>query len=411
MPLRVSQRRLSAGLIVATAVGAALLAGEASWAVLIGLIGGATAVLVGWRAHFFPEPSAPPPPPDNGRDRWAREIVGAMPEPMLLIEAGRIVVANLPAKALLGEWIDGQDVRLAMRHPATVERLSRPSAPETGLEQIEVVGIGDAGRRWLMTVATLADGARLVHLNDRSEAIAAERMRVDFVANASHELRTPLATILGFIETLQDKATAEDSEVRERFLGLMQGEGKRMQQLIEDLMSLSRIEAERFNPPRDAVDLVQLVEEVRAGCAQLLHERSNELGVENRGDSTVVPGDRAQLLQLIRNLVVNAVKYGRAGSPVTVVLEDDGSQMIRISIIDRGEGIAAEHLPRLTERFYRVDAGRSRAVGGTGLGLAIVKHIVSRHRGRLDIRSVVGEGTTVLVSLPRAPEPQSPPMS
>ena len=330
---------------------------------------------------------------------------------MLVIEAGRIVVANPSAKELLGQWIEGQDARLAMRHPATVERLSRPPPPDAGIEQIEIVGLGHAERRWLMTLAPLADGSRLVHLADRSEAIAAERMRVDFVANASHELRTPLATVLGFIETLQDTATAEDAEIRVRFLGLMHGEGKRMQQLIEDLMSLSRIEAERFSPPRDAVDLVQLVEEVRAGCAQLLRERSNALVVESRTGSTTVPGDRAQLLQLVRNLVVNAVKYGSPGSPVTVLLEDDGQQSIRISIADRGEGIAPEHLPRLTERFYRVDAGRSRAVGGTGLGLAIVKHIVSRHRGRLDIRSTVGEGTTVLVSLPRAPEPQSPSLS
>ncbi|MET1110513.1 MAG: ATP-binding protein [Allosphingosinicella sp.] len=411
MPLPVSRRRLAAGLIVAIAFGGALLAGEAAWAALLGLIGGAGAVLVGWRAHFFPEPSAPPPTPDDGRDRWAREIVAAMPEPMLLIESGRIVVANPAAKDLLGQWIEGQDARLAMRHPASVERLSRPPAPGGGLEQIEVVGIGHADRRWLMTVAPLADGARLVHLSDRSEAIAAERMRVDFVANASHELRTPLAIVLGFIETLQDSATAEDAEVRDRFLGLMYGEGKRMQQLIEDLMSLSRIEAERFNPPRDAVDLVQLVEEVRAGCAQLLRERSNDLVVETRSLPAIVPGDRAQLLQLIRNLIVNAVKYGRAESPVTVLIEDDGPDMIRIGIADRGEGIAAEHLPRLTERFYRVEAGRSRAVGGTGLGLAIVKHIVSRHRGRLEIRSTVGEGTTVLVSLPRASEPQSSPLS
>jgi two-component system phosphate regulon sensor histidine kinase PhoR len=406
-----SQRRLSAGLILVIAFGGALLAGEALWAALLGSVGGAAAVLVGWRAHFFPEPNMPPAPPGNGRDRWAREIVGAMPEPMLLIEGGRIVVANPAAKELLGQWIEGQDARLAMRHPATVERLSRPSAPEVGLEQVEVVGIGHAERRWLMTIATLADGSRLVHLSDRSDSIAAEKMRVDFVANASHELRTPLATVLGFIETLQDEDTGGDAEVRTRFLGLMHSEGKRMQQLIEDLMSLSRIEAERFNPPRDAIDLVQLVEEVRAGCAQLLRERSNELVIEKSSESTIVPGDRAQLLQLIRNLVVNAVKYGRAEFPVTVTLEDDGPEMIRLGIADRGEGIAAEHLPRLTERFYRVDAGRSRAVGGTGLGLAIVKHIVSRHRGRLDIRSVVGHGTVVLVSLPRATEPQSSPLS
>ena len=412
MPPPVPRRPVAAGLIVAMAVGAALLSGEALWAVLLGLIGGAAAALIGWRAHFFPEPSAPPPPPENGRDRWAREIVGAMSEPMLLVEGGRIVVANPAASQLLGQWIEGQDVRLAMRHPATVERLARAQPPEAGIEQVEVVGLGQADRRWTMTVATLADGSRLVHLDDRSEAIAAERMRVDFVANASHELRTPLATVLGFVETLQDKATAEDAEIRDRFLGLMHGEGKRMQQLIEDLMSLSRIEADRFNPPRDVVDLVQLVEEVRAGCAQLLEERSNRLVLENRAVSTVVPGDRGQLLQLVRNLVINAVKYGRSGSPVLVALEDDeSSPMIRMSIADRGEGIAAVHLPRLTERFYRVDAGRSRAVGGTGLGLAIVKHIVSRHRGRLDIRSVVGEGTTVLVSLPRGPDPQMPPLS
>jgi two-component system phosphate regulon sensor histidine kinase PhoR len=411
MPLPVPQRPLAAALVAAIAIGGALLAGEALWAALLGLIGGAAAVLVGWREHFFPEPSAPPAPPDDGRERWAREILAAMAEPMLMIEAGRILVANPPARALLGQWIEGQDARLAMRHPAMVERLSGPPAAAGGLEQVEIVGLGQAERPWLMTIAGLADGSRLVHLHDRSGAIAAERMRVDFVANASHELRTPLATILGFIETLQDEDAGGNAEVRLRFLGLVLGEAKRMQQLIEDLMSLSRIEAERFNPPRDAVDLVQLVEEVRAGCAQLLSERSNDLVVEKLSRSTVVPGDRTQLLQLVRNLIVNAVKYGRAGSPVTVVLEDEDPRTIRIRIADRGEGIAAEHLPRLTERFYRVDAGRSRAVGGTGLGLAIVKHIVSRHRGRLDIKSILGEGTVVLVSLPRAPEPQSPPQS
>jgi two-component system phosphate regulon sensor histidine kinase PhoR len=411
MPSPLSKRRLAAGIIVAIAVGGALLAAEAHWAALLGLIGGASAVLVGWRAHFFPEPAGSPAPPDDGRERWARAIVGALPEPMLLVEAGRILVANPPARALLGEWSEGQDVRLAMRHPTIVEILSRPPAPDAGLEQAEVVGIGDSDRRWLMTVATLDDGSRLVHLDDRSEAISAERMRVDFVANASHELRTPLATVLGFIETLQDKETGGDAEVRDRFLGLMHGEGKRMQQLIEDLMSLSRIEAERFNPPHDAVDLAQLVDEVGAGCAELLRERSNALVVDNRSELAVVAGDRAQLLQLVRNLVVNAVKYGRAGTPVTILLEDEDPQTVRIGIADRGEGIAVEHLPRLTERFYRVDAGRSRAVGGTGLGLAIVKHIVSRHRGRLDIRSTVGEGTVVRVSLPRAEAPQSPPLS
>ncbi|HYG48291.1 MAG TPA: ATP-binding protein [Allosphingosinicella sp.] len=404
MLLRLSQRPLAAAAIVALAIVGASGAGGPLGAVLLGLLGGATATLIAWRAYFFPEAVIVREAPAEGREQWAQEILGALPEPMLLVEGGRVAVANPAAKQLLGRWVEGQDVRLALRHPATLERLSRPAPRDREVEQLEVVGIGQAERRWLITIATLDDGARLVHLADRSEAIAAEKMRVDFVANASHELRTPLATVLGFIETLQDDGAGGDKEIRSRFLGLMHGEGKRMQTLIEDLMSLSRIEAERFNAPRDPVDLVQIVEEVRAGCAQLFLDRSNELVVENDARSTVVPGDRGQLLQLVRNLIVNALKYGRAESQVTVRFEDDGPAQLRFAVIDRGEGIAVEHLPRLTERFYRVDAGRSRAVGGTGLGLAIVKHIVSRHRGRLDIRSKVGEGTIVTVWLPREAE-------
>ena len=411
MLLRLSQRPLAAAAIIALAVVGAWGAGGPLGAVLLGLVGGATATLVAWRAYFFPETVLIREAPSEGREQWAQEMLSVLPEPMLLIEGGRVAIANGSAKRLLGQWIEGQDVRLALRHPAMLELLSRPAPPDGEIEQTEVVGIGQAEQSWLVRIATLEEGVRLVHLVDRSEAVAAEKMRVDFVANASHELRTPLATLLGFIETLQDADAGGDKEIRSRFLELMLGEGKRMQTLIEDLMSLSRIEAERFNAPRDMVDLVQIVEEVRAGCAQLLLERSNELVVENEARSTIVPGDRGQLLQLVRNLVVNALKYGRVESQVTVRVEDDGPSRLRFAVIDRGEGIAVEHLPRLTERFYRIDAGRSRAVGGTGLGLAIVKHIVSRHRGRLDIRSTVGEGTAVLVSLPRAPEPQSPPLS
>jgi two-component system, OmpR family, phosphate regulon sensor histidine kinase PhoR len=407
MAFPLPRRAYAAAAVVATAVAGAWLAGETLLAVLLGLIGGSTATLIAWRDLFLTAPVVAAQPPPGGRERWARQIMAALADPMLLLEAGRVVVANPAAKQLLGEWIEGQDVRLAMRHPASVERLSRSAPRDQQVEQTEVVGIGDAERRWLMTVASLEDGSRLVHLSDRSEAVAAERMRVDFVANASHELRTPLATVLGFIETLQDDAAAEDEAVRNRFLGLMHGEAKRMQQLIEDLMSLSRIEAERFSAPRDPVDLLPLVEEVRAGCRQLLTEKGNKLVVDSCGDSTEVPGDRGQLLQLLRNLIVNALRYGRSGSEVKVRFEDDGPETVKISVIDQGEGIAAEHLPRLTERFYRVDAGRSRSLGGTGLGLAIVKHIVNRHRGRLEIRSTVGEGTTVVVWLPRAAEPLS----
>jgi two-component system phosphate regulon sensor histidine kinase PhoR len=181
----------------------------------------------------------------------------------------------------------------------------------------------------------------------------------------------------------------------------MEGEARRMQRLIDDLMSLSRIEADRFNPPRDPVDLASLIEEVRASCGQLLAERRCRLTVDGAAARPIVAGDRAQLLQLVRNLVVNALRYGHTDSDVAIRFEEDGAHAWRIGVADQGDGIAPEHLPRLTERFYRADPGRSRSLGGTGLGLAIAKHIVTRHRGHLDIRSKVGVGTNVEVSLPR----------
>ena len=396
------RRLLLSGLIAATAVAGALMVDSAAAAVLLGLIGGALAAIVAWRPQLFPEGRAPPPePPDPAGP--AREVLAGLSEPTLLLHGRRVHAANEAAMDLLGRWIEGKDVRLALRHPAAVERLSRPPSPGDGVERVEMIGIGETERRWLMSIAPLHDDQRLVQFSDKSEAQAAEQMRVDFVANASHELRTPLASILGFVETLMDDSAGEDRGLRQRFLSIMHDEGKRMQQLIEDLMSLSRIEAERFTPPRDAVDLLSLVEEVRLGCGQLLQEKRNALEVKAQAASTLVAGDRSQLLQLLRNLVANAVKYGRDDSVVTVRVEDESPEMIRLSVIDRGEGIESEHLPRLTERFYRVDAGRSRAEGGTGLGLAIVKHIVGRHRGRLDIRSNVGEGTAVHVLLPRLP--------
>jgi two-component system, OmpR family, phosphate regulon sensor histidine kinase PhoR len=250
-----------------------------------------------------------------------------------------------------------------------------------------------------MSVAPLPDGSRLVRLADQSQARAAEQMRVDFVANASHELRTPLATLIGFIETLQDEA-AVDAETRQRFVAIMAGEALRMRDLLDDLMSLSRIEAERFAAPRDTVDLAPLVEEVRTALRPLAKGRV--IRVERAAGAALVSGDRSQLAQMLTNLVVNALKYGKAGTQVRIRIDDAGPDLVSLAVIDKGDGIAADHIPRLTERFYRVDPGRSRQVGGTGLGLAIVKHIVLRHRGRLDIKSRLGEGTKVEVTLPRA---------
>jgi two-component system phosphate regulon sensor histidine kinase PhoR len=325
-------------------------------------------------------------------------LLAAFEEPLLVVRARRVAVANAAARALLGDHIEGSDVRLAIRHPAAAEPLAGEE-PLAGPVRTELVGLGDLGRPWEMIVTPLPDGSRLVRLADQSQARAAEQMRVDFVANASHELRTPLATLLGFLETLKEEDV--DEETRARFVGIMFGEATRMRDLLDDLMSLSRIEAERFALPRDTVDLAPLIDEVKAAVKPLAKGRP--LRFENRtGGTGAVGGDRGQLAQMITNLIVNALKYGRAGTPVGIRIEDAGPDLVEIRVVDQGEGIAAEHIPRLTERFYRVDPGRSRSLGGTGLGLAIVKHIVLRHRGRLDIKSVLGAGTAVSVFLPRA---------
>ena len=325
------------------------------------------------------------------------ELVAAFEDPLLLVRDRRVVLANQAARSLLGSHIEGSDVRLAIRHPAAAPHLAGEA--EDGPVRIELMGLGELGRPWELIVTPLPDGSRLVRLADQSQQRAAEQMRVDFVANASHELRTPLATLLGFLETLQDDE-AVDAETRKRFVSIMFGEAVRMRGLLDDLMSLSRIEAERFAAPRDRVELIALVEAVKESVRPLADGRA--IRIENKAGEALVSGDESQLGQMLNNLVVNALKYGRPGTPVRIRLEDAAPDLVRISVIDRGEGIPAAHIPRLTERFYRVEPGRSRSVGGTGLGLAIVKHIVLRHRGRLDIQSELGAGTTVSVSLPRA---------
>lgn len=308
-------------------------------------------------------------------------------------------MSNAAARAVLGQWIDGQDVRLAIRHPAAVERLV--ANDRHAADEAELVGLGEADRRWRMRVAPLGDGSLLVRLTDRSEAHAAEQMRVDFVANASHELRTPLATLVGYAETLREQGTDLDPGTRDRFIAIVHDEARRMQRLVEDLISLSRIEGERFSIPREAVSMEDLVEQVIDDCRSVATERGCGLDAEVEPGLPPAVGDRIQILQLIENLVSNALRYGRRGTPVSIRLSRE-RDMVHLAVSDQGEGIPAEHIPRITERFYRVDPSRSRALGGTGLGMAIVKHIVERHRGRLSIESVVGEGTTFHVLLPAA---------
>jgi two-component system phosphate regulon sensor histidine kinase PhoR len=348
------------------------------------------------------ETIAPPPESSPVPADLSALIVDAIDDPILLVDRQIVVQANAAARSLLGVHVVGEDIRLAIRHPAAAAVLG---GGESG--PVDLTGLGEPDRRWELTASPLTAARRLVRLRDRSDTHAAERMRVDFVANASHELRTPLATLLGFIETLEDANEPQDAAVRLRFLKIMFGEAKRMQQLIDDLMSLSRIEADRYSPPQTPIDLASLIEQVsdELGAGQAADGARIQLQLEN--DVPQIVGDASQLSQLLHNLIGNALKYGRAGTPVRVALTRNRRGMARLSISDEGDGIPAEHLPRITERFYRVDPSRSRAVGGTGLGLAIVKHIVERHRGRLTINSVVGQGTVVMVLLPPVSRPVS----
>jgi len=340
-----------------------------------------------------------PPPGEGGASEDELEtLLQALPHPSLIVQGGRIERCNEAALALLGRHIAGQDVRLALRHPAAIDRLGGAAAGEAS--SIEIVGLGTAEQSWELVIQPLTGGRQLVLLFDQSGRQATERMRVDFVANASHELRTPLAGILGFVETLRDPVAGADSATRERFLGIMDGEARRMQRLVDDLMSLSRIEAEKYRAPDQPVALPALIEEVIAIFRQSTGAQGREIRIDAPADLPVIRGDRVQLSQLLHNLVSNALKYGAPDTPVIVSARALASAMVALTVTDRGDGIAPLHLPRLTERFYRVDSSRSRAMGGTGLGLAIVKHIVQRHGGVLDIDSKVGVGTSVRVELP-----------
>jgi len=246
----------------------------------------------------------------------------------------------------------------------------------------------------------------LMTFHDLTPLRRVEEMRADFVANASHELRTPLAALSGFIETLQGSAR-EDAKARERFLPIMQEQARRMARLIDDLLSLSRIELNAHLQPQTTADVSAVVRQVADALQVLATERSVAIDIKAPDEPLVVIGDRDELTRVFENLIENALKYGGGGKRVEITLEHadavDGPREAVVVVRDFGAGIPPEHLPRLTERFYRVDVGHSRAEGGTGLGLALVKHIVSRHRGRLQIESTLGQGAVFTVRLPLSP--------
>jgi two-component system phosphate regulon sensor histidine kinase PhoR len=346
-------------------------------------------------------------------DRLLAALLDALPDPLLLVGAGRVVAkANRAAEQLLGHSPVARPLETSLRDPGVLAAVDGALA-EHGNAQLTLQLPGPPPRAFGVEIVAVQLRARpvaLIGLRELTEQLMIERMRSDFVANASHELRTPLAALSGFIETLAGPAQ-DDPEARARFLETMAGEARRMTRLVNDLLSLSRIESIEHQPPAGRVDVTDCLHTVSDTLRSYAEERS--VGLELRRPERLAPitGDRDQLIQLLTNLIDNAIKHGGEGGQVEITGEHlaaappgagplSGRPAIRVAVEDHGLGIAREHLPRVTERFFRVDPARSRQLGGTGLGLAIVKHIVRRHRGHLAIESELGRGTTVTVYLP-----------
>jgi two-component system, OmpR family, phosphate regulon sensor histidine kinase PhoR len=338
-----------------------------------------------------------------------RAVIAGLPDPVIALDRdGRVLALNDGARSLAPALRQGELVSLALRMPELIEAIGRAYArgEEQHVQYSERVPI----ERWFETIVIPVQREPklgrpdlvLMTFHDLTPLRRAEEMRADFVANASHELRTPLAALSGFIETLQGSAR-DDAKARERFLAIMQDQARRMARLIDDLLSLSRIELNAHRRPDTPVDLVPIVRQVADGLQTLARDRGVSVHIE-AAPALVVPGDRDELVRVFENLVENALKYGAAGRRVDIALRaavsPEGEPEAQVDVRDYGPGIAPEHLPRLTERFYRVDVTESRAQGGTGLGLALVKHILNRHRGRLSIESTAGAGATFAVHLP-----------
>jgi len=339
----------------------------------------------------------------------AEAVLSALPEPLLLIDAERrIVSANPSALDLLGPRLAGRDLGAALRVPAVLEATDAVLAGGAG-RTVEVDLPGLVERHLSAQVGPLrpptsAGAAAVLTLTDITGTKRSERMRQDFVANASHELRTPLATLLGFIETLRGPAR-DDNAARERFLSIMAEQASRMARLVDDLLSLSRIELNEHLAPKERVDLRRVLIAVADGLEQRAAKRQMRIDVALPDSLPDVVGDPDEIVQVFQNLIDNAIKYGRSGTAVEVSAATSakrlaGAPAAAVAIRDHGEGILAEQIPRLTERFYRVDPASSRELGGTGLGLAIVKHIVNHHRGLLEIESELGQGSVFTVHLP-----------
>ncbi|MEH2473530.1 two-component system phosphate regulon sensor histidine kinase PhoR [Nitrobacteraceae bacterium AZCC 2161] len=345
-----------------------------------------------------------------------RAIIAGMPDPAVLLDrAGRVIHLNVAAAQLAPALRKNELAQFALRSPEIITALREAIATTeprraTYLDHVPV-------DRWMeLTIAPVSvptafggtDYCMLMTFHDQTPLRRVEEMRADFVANASHELRTPLAALSGFIDTLQGPAK-DDAKARERFLGIMHAQATRMARLIDDLLSLSRVELSAHVRPDTLVDILPIIRQVGDGLEPLADERHVKIEMDLPETPVSIAGDREELLRLFENLIENALKYGASGGRVAVSLTSavtaEGVPEVRVAVRDFGPGIAPEHLPRLTERFYRVDVGDSRAQGGTGLGLSLVKHILNRHRGRLLIESVPKNGATFTAAFPQVKAP------
>ncbi|MEO0699364.1 MAG: ATP-binding protein [Pseudomonadota bacterium] len=338
-------------------------------------------------------------------------LLGALPLPCLLIARDeRVIAANDAAQQLLGQGLVSRHYVSSLRQPSVLDGIESVLAGTQDRADATYLTTGPSREvTYRVTVARVdldAEPAIMVSFVDVTDIQQAGQIRRDFVANVSHELRTPLTALLGFIETLRG-AARDDADARERFLMIMEREAGRMNRLVKDLLSLSKLEGQERLRPQDPVDIAGIMRSVASSLRPLAEDAEVTLTTDVPEAEVMVPGDADQLAQVLSNLVENAIKYSGAGAQVELSLTlKENSPLLRapaaiLSVADTGEGIDPLHIPRLTERFYRVDTHRSREKGGTGLGLAIVKHIVGRHRGRLRIESTPGQGSRFSVVLPR----------
>jgi two-component system phosphate regulon sensor histidine kinase PhoR len=412
--------------------------GDPAWLAAIGIGGVGLTSWAAWfasRPHETPfsapaddegdtEPEASEAPaglteaePEQHADSY--EVLEAVPLAVLVVDRRRdILWANDRTRQLLGEAVAGRSLMGVLRHPPLIDALDQvmggQSAEAPTIPAIEGIETPIGRDRLLLADLKRLDADRvLIALKDASAEHRLERLRSDFIANVSHELKTPITTLMGFIETLRGPAKG-DLDAHERFLGIMQEQAGRMSRLVADLLSLSRIELNEHARPSGGVELSEVIGRVANALSLRAADRNMRIELPGGAMGRAI-GDAEELTQVFQNLIDNAIKYGRPGTAVTVSatrIVDPveikahlpglrrAKAMISITVADHGEGIAREHIPRLTERFYRVDAARSRDLGGTGLGLAIVKHVVNRHRGSLEIESTPGEGSVFTVYLP-----------